>query len=661
MKNLLLAAMLFCTNIAIAQGTIEDYRRAYSAGEKVFYSNVNPEWIGKTHYFWYVRNTPDGRIYVLVDADTQNRKDLFDHKLVAAALSEASGRKIEATSLYLDRLSVNNGLDTLHFVFNNHRWMYVIDKNQLTDEGALPTPRKQRHWMETDDEKTAAPVTSPDKKYTAFIKNHNIYVKETATGKEKQLSLDGTLGNYYSAYIRWSPDSKKVASCKIRPVEKRYVYYVESSPSDQLQPKLHKQEYAKPGDELPFKIPCIYDVETGHSVIPSTDLFSQQYYITAPEWNSDSQAITFEYNQRGHQVYRVLEFSAATGKVRPLIEETSDKYVNYSRRFRHDLQNGKRMIWMSERDNWNHLYMYDRTTAQPIRQITKGEWYVRDILRVDETNQLIYFSANGVQAKEDPYLIRYYRIGFDGKNLTCLTPTEGMHNAWFSKDMQYLVDVYSMVDKAPVAVLRDAKNGKVIMPLENPKRADGPLIILKGNLAPEGAVAKVSGVKVRNITGPAKVFDSEEDAIEAVLSDEIVDGDVVVVRFVGPKGGPGMPEMLSLSSMIVGKGQGDKVALLTDGRFSGGTYGLVVGHIAPEAQVGGPIAYLRTGDMVTVDQDTKEITMHVSDEELAKRKAETELPPLYSRGVLGKYAHIVSSASRGAVTDFWNMDKSGKA
>ena len=146
---------------------------------------------------------------------------------------------------------------------------------------------------------------------------------------------------------------------------------------------------------------------------------------------------------------------------------------------------------------------------------------------------------------------------------------------------------------------------KVIMPLENPKRADGPLIILHGNLAPDGAVAKVSGVKVRRHVGPAKVFDSEEAAIDAVLADEVVDGDVVVVRYVGPKGGPGMPEMLSLSSIIVGKGQGDKVALLTDGRFSGGTYGLVVGHIAPEAQDGGPIAYLRTGDMVTVDQDTK--------------------------------------------------------
>lgn len=200
----------------------------------------------------------------------------------------------------------------------------------------------------------------------------------------------------------------------------------------------------------------------------------------------------------------------------------------------------------------------------------------------------------------------------------------------------------------------------VIMPLENPKRADGPLIVLHGNLAPEGAVAKVSGVKVRRHVGPAKVYDSEEAAVEAVLADEVVDGDVVVVRYVGPKGGPGMPEMLSLSSILVGKGQGESVALLTDGRFSGGTYGLVVGHIAPEAQDGGPIAYLRNGDTVIVDQDTKELTMQVSDEEIERRKAETVIPPLYSRGVLGKYAHTVSSASKGAVTDFWRPERTGK-
>ena len=199
-----------------------------------------------------------------------------------------------------------------------------------------------------------------------------------------------------------------------------------------------------------------------------------------------------------------------------------------------------------------------------------------------------------------------------------------------------------------------AEGQDVIMPLENPKRADGPLIVLKGNLAPEGAVVKVSGLEVRRHEGPAKVFDTEEAAIEATLAGDIVDGDVIVVRYVGPKGGPGMPEMLSLSSIISGKGI--KVALITDGRFSGGSHGFVVGHIAPEAQVGGPIALLEMNDTIIIDQDTKEITMLVDDEELERRREKLVLPPLYSRGVLGKYAHMVSSASRGAITDFYNRE-----
>lgn len=487
-----LVAMFLSGGMAVAQGTADDYRRAYAlkekfSADKVFYSNVNPQWIEGTHQFWYVRNTPDGRLYVSVDADKKARKELFDSHRLAKALGAASGKEVKPEALALGHLSVSKGLDTLRFVFNNQRWVYASRKNQLVNEGALPLPPKQKHWMEVDDEKTASPVPSPDGKWIAFIKNQNIYVKEVATGKEKQLSLDGTLGNYYSAYIRWSPDSKKVASCKIRPVEKRYVYYVESSPADQLQPKLHKQEYAKPGDELPFKVPCIYEVESGRSIIPSTELFDRQYEVYGPEWNPDSRAVTFEYNQRGHQVYRVLELSAETGKVRPLVEETSDTYVNYTRHFRHDLKDGKQMIWMSERDNWNHLYMYNRITAQPDYQITKGEWYVREVLRVDEDNRQIYFSANGMEAGEDPYLIRYYRIGFDGKGLTCLTPEEGMHRAWFSGDMKYLVDVYSMVDKVPVAVLRSARDGKVVMPLET---ADITLLEAEGWKAPEVFVAK---------------------------------------------------------------------------------------------------------------------------------------------------------------------------
>ena len=485
----LLLAKCLCMQ---AQGTTEDYRRAYTLSQKfsankVLYSNVTPHWIGASHAFWYVRNTEKGPVYMWVDADKKSKKELFDHQQLAECLNQSTKRNVKPDRIYLDRLSVDESMNVLRFVFDGKNWKYTLDRNLLEEKGKIAAPGKQRHWMETDDEKTANPVLSPDRKYTAYIKNHNIYVKEQATGKEKQLSHDGTLGNYYSAYIRWSPDSRRVASCKIRPVEKRYVYYVESSPTDQFQPKLHKQEYAKPGDELPFRLPCIYEVETGKEIIPQTDLFGRPYALTRLDWNADSRAVTFEYNQRGHQVYLVLELSAESGEVRTLVEETSDTYVNYSRYFRHDMKDGKRMIWMSERDNWNHLYLYDRATSKPIRQITRGEWYVREVLRVDEENQQIYFSANGMKPDEDPYLVRYYRIGLDGRNLVCLTPEEGMHQAWFSSDMNYLVDVYSMVDKAPVAVLREARNGKVVMPLET---ADVRALEAEGWKAPEVFTAK---------------------------------------------------------------------------------------------------------------------------------------------------------------------------
>ncbi len=478
--------------MALAQGTVEDYNRAYELREKynskhVFYSNVNPQWIDGTNLFWYVRNTPEGNEYVKVDAGKQKRTALFDQQKLSAALESSTGKDIDPMQLPIQRCHVTPGADTLRFVYEGKRWCFDIRRNRLTDEGQLPAPGRQRHWMEVDDEKGGAPVTSPDGKYVAFIKNDNICVREVATGKETQLSQDGTPGNYYSSYIQWSPDSKLVAAFRIRPAQKRYVYYVESSPADQLQPKLHKQEYAKPGDELAFKVPCIYGVENGKRLIPSTDLFSHQYEIYALQWNSDSKGITFEYNERGHKVYRVLEVSAEDGSVRPLIEEKEEKYVNYPRIFRHFLADGKRIIWSSERDNYNHLYMYDRATARPTHQITKGEWYVREVQYVDEENQQIYFSANGMNKDEDPYLIHYYRIGFDGKGLTALTPEEGMHKAWYSSDYKYLVDVYSKVDQAPVAVVRSAADGKIVMPLE---KADIAQLTANGWKAPEVFTAK---------------------------------------------------------------------------------------------------------------------------------------------------------------------------
>ncbi|OZU88128.1 dihydroxy-acid dehydratase [Virgibacillus indicus] len=217
-------------------------------------------------------------------------------------------------------------------------------------------------------------------------------------------------------------------------------------------------------------------------------------------------------------------------------------------------------------------------------------------------------------------------------------------------------DCMTVTGKTVAENLADApslKEGQdVIMPVDQPKRKDGPLIVLKGNLSPTGAVAKVSGVKVSRHTGPARVYDTEKEATAAVMANEINEGDVLVIRYVGPKGGPGMPEMLSISSILVGKGLGEKVALLTDGRFSGGTHGLVVGHISPEAQDGGPIAFLKEGDLVTIDSDEKVISMDVSDEELENRRKGWKAPELYKKGILGKYAHNVSCSSKGAVTDF---------
>ena len=191
-----------------------------------------------------------------------------------------------------------------------------------------------------------------------------------------------------------------------------------------------------------------------------------------------------------------------------------------------------------------------------------------------------------------------------------------------------------------------------ILPLDQPKYTEGHLVILKGNLCEEGAVAKVSGVKTRNITGPARVFNSEEECLDAILDDRIQEGDIVVIRFEGPKGGPGMREMLAPTAAIVGKGLGDKVALITDGRFSGGTYGIVVGHIAPEAQMGGTLALFKDNDIIIIDIEHNQLNVKLSDEELEQRKKNFIAPKIkYQTGVLAKYAKLVGSASKGAVTD----------
>ncbi len=493
MKKLItLASALLIVMQLLGQGTVEDYKRAFSLAErfsadKVYYSNVVPAWIEDTHSFWYVRHTPDKDEYVVVNADKKTSKILFDSAKLAAAISEATGKTVDGTRLRLQWLTVSPDLMTLTFARDNHWWEYGVKKSVLKDLGEIPAREPQPHWMVVSDEKDFPPVPSPDGRYVAFIRNHNVAVREVATGNVRELSLDGALGNYYSSYIQWSPDSKYVATCRLRPAEKHYVYYVESSPKDQLQPKLHKQEYAKPGEELNFHLPSVFNVETGEASVAPEEQLKPQYELHSLRWNKDGKAVTFEFNERGHKHYKVMELSAEGGNLRTLIDESSDKFVNYSRQFRHHSSDDTEIIWMSERDNYNHLYLYDKAAGKVKNQITKGEWYVRRVLDVDEAARRIYFAASGVNKDEDPYFIRYYSIGFDGSDMRDLTPSKGMHNAWLSKDNRYIVDVTSTVADAPVAVLRNAENGELVMELE---KADISRIVEAGWKAPEVFVAK---------------------------------------------------------------------------------------------------------------------------------------------------------------------------
>ena len=400
---------------------------------------------------------------------------------------------------------MKNGDANIHLKRGTHQFWYSVydgqkqvfksvDADKNTVEVIPENPEKprqrpewrgpQRHWMEVPDEKDGIQI-SPDGKMQVFHKENNLWMKQD--GQEHALTTNGDSTNYYSAWGSFSADGRYYATVRIKPAPKHYVYYVESSPKDRLEPILHKQEYAKPGDSLNYRVPVIVELATGRVVEPSTELFKSQYQVTAPRWDADNEHVTFEFNERGHKTYRVLELSAKTGLVRTLIEEKNDKYINYNRQRRLDLKDGKRIIWTSERDGRNHIYLYDRQNGQLIRQVTKGEYYVRGIQHVDEKAGIIYFSACGMNKAEDPYLIHYYKIGLNGKGLVCLTPEEGNHKVTYTEDMAYLIDTYSTVTTPPVTVLRSGKDGKILRTLES---ADISVLEAEGWKAPEVFVAK---------------------------------------------------------------------------------------------------------------------------------------------------------------------------
>jgi dienelactone hydrolase len=315
-----------------------------------------------------------------------------------------------------------------------------------------------------------------DGKWDALIENFNVFLRPTgSTQRPNALSFDGSEGNYYTfRSIAWSPDSKKLVAYHTRPGYDRQVHYIESSPTDQLQPKHTSILYRKPGDALDIAYPALFDVATKQETEIDQALFPNAYNLTPPVWWKDGRGFTFEYNQRGHQVYRVIEVDAQTGKARALVNEESPTFIYYNtlaeglsggRRYRHDMNDGKEIVWASERDGWEHLYLYDGVTGKVKNQITKGDWVVRMVDRVDEDKRQIWFQAGGMNPGQDPYFTHYYRVDFDGTGLTKLTEADGNHTLTFSSDRKYYVDTWSRVDLPPVAQLRRTEDRTVVMEL----------------------------------------------------------------------------------------------------------------------------------------------------------------------------------------------------
>ncbi|MBI4471980.1 MAG: DPP IV N-terminal domain-containing protein [Acidobacteria bacterium] len=333
------------------------------------------------------------------------------------------------------------------------------------------------------------PKESPDGKWEAYVNNYNVFLRAKGETQGNPLSFDGSEGNYYTLRsISWSPDSKYLAAYRVRPGYHRKIVYVQSSPPDQVHPKYLQREYPKPGDAVDLPQPVLFEVAIRKQTIIDNTLFSNPYHLTEFIWWKDSRAFTFEYNQRGHQIYRVIEVDAAMGKPRAILTEEAKTFFTYtSKRYRFDTADGKEMIWMSERDGWNHLYVNDNATGKVKNQITKGEWVVRGVDKVDEEARQIWFRASGMYPGKDPYFVHYYRINFDGAGLTTFTEADGNHSVTFTSDMKYYVDTWSRVNMAPAAQLRRTPDQTILMDVE---KGDISELVQAGWRAPEFFVSK---------------------------------------------------------------------------------------------------------------------------------------------------------------------------
>jgi dipeptidyl aminopeptidase/acylaminoacyl peptidase len=342
----------------------------------------------------------------------------------------------------------------------------------------------------TQPEASRAKGQSPDGKWTIRFENHNV-VLIASDGEATPLTTDGTEQRPYRGPVRWADDSQHGVVLRVNEVERREVTVVETSPRDQLQPKLLKYDYLKPGDELPQVRPALISVSDKKLHVISDELFKNAFTERGNldiRWSPSSDEFYFNYNERGHQLYRILAVNANSGHVRAVVEERSETFIEWSGKTWHEwLDDTNELLWMSERDGWAHVWLYDIATGKVKNQVTSGEWVVRQVLKVDPERRQVWFYAGGVRPEEDPYYRHLCRVNFDGSGFVRLTNGDGDHAIEFSPNDEYFIDRWSRVDQPPVTELRRSEDGQLIVELE---RADISQLLESGWTMPERFVAK---------------------------------------------------------------------------------------------------------------------------------------------------------------------------
>ena len=551
---------------------------------------------------WFVHRTPDGadntrfwyrndlsgdtKEFILVNAEQGTRQPAFDHQKLASALSKATGVEYQADKLPFENIEFVNDGSAIQFAVGNTTWAcdlksYTCSKSDAAEAqpsadqveqslapfsprtcaGGKPCPQVaglNKNSVEGSrfgrrrgpGQRPGQSADSPDGAWTAFVKDHNVFVRARDNNEDIQLSTDGAEGNAYGV-LSWAPDSNILVAYRIEPGDKKEVYLIESSPPRLLgedksggggRARLHTRSYDLPGDKLPRYELNLFDVEQLSQTKPEIDRFEHGWERPRLHWSRDGRYLSYEQVDRGHQRLRVIQVDAQTGQTRNLIDEKSETFLwtAHTENLRLNrvnwLDKTDEIIYASEMDGWRHLYLVDAPLPRVAglisprprsggNQITSGQWVVRGIDLIDEDARQVWFHAGGMNPDQDPYFIHYYRINFDGSDLVALTEGNGNHSIQYSPDRKYIIDTYSRVDMAPIHELRRASDG-------NPR--------FRGDISPRlsaGVPRPVAGAKAPAEAG-AMVCPLEK----ADISELIADGWMAPQVFVA-KGRDGKPDI----------------------------------------------------------------------------------------------------------------------